>query len=89
MSGLTSQPSMGALVAALRGTSLDTGIDLQQAQCPGYCDYRDIVTRIALPPARSSALEFSSLEVEPWFALYLLRSEAAPSLLTDCIKYKV
>ena len=32
MSGLTSQPSMGALVAALRDTSLDTGIDLQQAQ---------------------------------------------------------
>ncbi|XP_065159074.1 pyruvate carboxylase, mitochondrial isoform X3 [Atheta coriaria] len=28
MSGLTSQPSMGAIVAALRGTALDTGIDL-------------------------------------------------------------
>lgn len=27
MSGATSQPSMGALVNALRGTDLDTGID--------------------------------------------------------------
>ena len=30
MSGLTSQPSMGALVAALKGTQLDTGIDLEK-----------------------------------------------------------
>lgn len=29
MSGLTSQPSLGALVANLRGTDLDTGIDLK------------------------------------------------------------
>ncbi|XP_064623588.1 pyruvate carboxylase, mitochondrial-like isoform X2 [Lineus longissimus] len=29
MSGMTSQPSMGAIVAALKGTELDTGIDLQ------------------------------------------------------------
>nr|XP_032517894.1 pyruvate carboxylase, mitochondrial isoform X1 [Danaus plexippus plexippus] len=29
MSGLTSQPSMGALVASLQGTKLDTGIPLQ------------------------------------------------------------
>lgn len=27
MSGLTSQPSMGAIVNALAGTKLDTGID--------------------------------------------------------------
>ncbi|KAI5646168.1 conserved carboxylase domain-containing protein [Phthorimaea operculella] len=30
MSGLTSQPSMGALVASLQGTPLDTGIPLQK-----------------------------------------------------------
>jgi pyruvate carboxylase len=30
MSGLTSQPSMGAVVASLKGTTLDTGIDLNQ-----------------------------------------------------------
>jgi pyruvate carboxylase len=29
MSGLTAQPSMGAIVAALKGTELDTGLDLQ------------------------------------------------------------
>lgn len=29
MSGLTSQPSLGALVANLKGTDLDTGIDIQ------------------------------------------------------------
>jgi pyruvate carboxylase len=29
MSGLTSQPSLGALVANFRGTNLDTGIDLE------------------------------------------------------------
>ena len=28
MSGMTSQPSLGALVANLRGTDMDTGIDL-------------------------------------------------------------
>ena len=28
MSGMTSQPSMGALVASLQGTPLDTGISL-------------------------------------------------------------
>lgn len=32
MSGLTSQPSMGALVASLQGTSLDTGVDFIQMQ---------------------------------------------------------
>lgn len=30
MSGSTSQPSLGALVAALRGTKHDTGLDLRQ-----------------------------------------------------------
>ncbi len=30
MSGLTSQPSMGAIVNALAGTELDTGVDPQQ-----------------------------------------------------------
>ncbi|XP_030921542.1 pyruvate carboxylase, mitochondrial-like, partial [Geospiza fortis] len=30
MSGMTSQPSMGAVVACARGTPLDTGIDLQR-----------------------------------------------------------
>mmetsp|Transcript_6984 Transcript_6984/g.22785 ORF Transcript_6984/g.22785 Transcript_6984/m.22785 type:complete len:1124 (+) Transcript_6984:70-3441(+) len=30
MSGLTSQPSMGAVVAAVKGTSLDTGLDLSK-----------------------------------------------------------
>ena len=29
MSGLTSQPSLGAIVANLRGTPLETGIELQ------------------------------------------------------------
>lgn len=32
MSGFTSQPSMGALVASLAGTPLDTGIALQHVQ---------------------------------------------------------
>ena len=32
MSGLTSQPSMNALVAALKGTPRDTGLDLDQLQ---------------------------------------------------------
>ena len=31
MSGMTSQPSMGALIAATQGTDMDTGIDLGQA----------------------------------------------------------
>lgn len=30
MSGLTSQPSMGAVVASLKGTPLDTGVDLNE-----------------------------------------------------------
>jgi pyruvate carboxylase len=30
MSGLTSQPSMGAIVGSLRGTPLDTGVDFSQ-----------------------------------------------------------
>ena len=30
MSGLTSQPSMGAVAAALKGTELETSLDLQQ-----------------------------------------------------------
>lgn len=30
MSGLTSQPSMGAVVASLQGTELDTGIDMRE-----------------------------------------------------------
>ena len=30
MSGLTSQPSMGAIASVLRGTELDTGIDAKQ-----------------------------------------------------------
>ncbi|GMH71564.1 hypothetical protein TL16_g05684 [Triparma laevis f. inornata] len=30
MSGMTSQPSMGAIVAALQGTDLDTGVDLEE-----------------------------------------------------------
>ena len=30
MSGMTSQPSMGAVVGSLRGTPLDTGVDFQQ-----------------------------------------------------------
>lgn len=45
MSGLTSQPSMGAVVAALRGTPLDTGVDLERIaplndyweECRGLC----------------------------------------------------
>jgi len=32
MSGTTSQPSMGAVVASLRGTKLDTGVDLSEIQ---------------------------------------------------------
>jgi pyruvate carboxylase len=30
MSGLTSQPSMGAVVAALEGTELDSGLNMEQ-----------------------------------------------------------
>lgn len=32
MSGLTSQPSMGAVVASLQGTPLDTNLDLSQVE---------------------------------------------------------
>ena len=40
MSGATSQPSLGALVNALRGTDLDTGIDplqLARSACANIC----------------------------------------------------
>ena len=30
MSGMTSQPSMGAIVAAVQGTDIDTGVDLEE-----------------------------------------------------------
>ena len=38
MSGATSQPSLGAIVNALRGTDLDTGINPSQlARCGNTC----------------------------------------------------
>ena len=33
MSGLTSQPSMGAIVASLQGSPLDTGFQLPKVRC--------------------------------------------------------
>ena len=39
MSGMTSQPSMGAVVASLKGTDLDTGLGLDSIEPLGtYCD---------------------------------------------------
>ena len=45
MSGLTSQPSMGAVAAALKGTELETSLDLQQLS--GLNAYWDSVPRRA------------------------------------------
>jgi len=47
MSGLTSQPSLGALVANLRGTELDTGIDM--ADIAGLNTYWENVRGLYLP----------------------------------------
>ena len=32
MSGMTSQPSMGAIVAAVQGSEIDTGVDLEEVR---------------------------------------------------------
>jgi len=47
MSGLTSQPSMGAVAAALKGTELETSLDLQQLS--GLNAYWDSVRGMYLP----------------------------------------
>ena len=47
MSGLTSQPSMGAVAAALKGTDLETSLDLQQLS--GLNAYWDSVRGMYLP----------------------------------------
>ena len=33
MSGMTSQPSMGAVIASVQNTKVDTGMDYQQSLC--------------------------------------------------------
>ena len=52
MSGLTSQPSMGAVAAALKGTDLETSLDLQQLS--GLNAYWDSVRGLNLPGERAS-----------------------------------
>uniref|UniRef100_S4RMD2 Pyruvate carboxylase n=1 Tax=Petromyzon marinus TaxID=7757 RepID=S4RMD2_PETMA len=47
MSGMTSQPSMGALVASLQGTELDTGIDLQKVF--DYSEYWEVARQLYAP----------------------------------------
>jgi len=47
MSGLTSQPSMGALVASLRGSELDTGLDIDSLE--PISTYWDNVRGLYLP----------------------------------------
>jgi pyruvate carboxylase len=47
MAGMTSQPAMGALVAALRGTKLDTGLDLEQVQ--GLATYWEQARQLYAP----------------------------------------
>jgi len=57
MSGMTSQPSLGALVATLRETDLDVGIDLQSLP-PLNSYWEDIRTEYA--PFESGQLSGSS-----------------------------
>ncbi|MFV8749747.1 pyruvate carboxylase [Nannocystaceae bacterium ST9] len=47
MSGVTSQPAMGAIVAALRGAERDTGLDLDELQ--GLVDYWEQVRNLYAP----------------------------------------
>lgn len=47
MSGMTSQPSMGAIVAALKGTELDTGLD--QSNISKYSAYWEQTRRLYAP----------------------------------------
>ena len=48
MSGMTSQPSMGAVVASLKGTELDTGLGLDSIEPLGT--YWDDVRGLYLEP---------------------------------------
>ena len=57
MSGMTSQPSLGALVANLRGTSMDTGIELESLP-PLNSYWEDI--RSVYTPFESGQLSGSS-----------------------------
>ncbi|CAM9501038.1 pyruvate carboxylase, mitochondrial [Lampetra fluviatilis] len=47
MSGMTSQPSMGAMVASLQGTEFDTGIDLQKVF--DYSEYWEVARQLYAP----------------------------------------
>ena len=47
MAGMTSQPAMGAIVAALRGTKLDTGLDLERVQ--GLATYWEQARQLYAP----------------------------------------
>jgi pyruvate carboxylase len=53
LSGMTSQPSMGALIGATAGTALDTGLSLQSTE--GLNEYWEQV-RASLVPTRTLAL---------------------------------
>ena len=57
MSGMTSQPSFGALVANMRGTDKDTGIDLQSL-APLNAYWEDV--RSVYAPFESGQLSGSS-----------------------------
>lgn len=54
MSGMTSQPSMGALVACTRGTPLDTG---RKATALGYSPFK------ATAPNTPSSLAYSRIQI--------------------------
>ncbi|XP_072407002.1 pyruvate carboxylase, mitochondrial-like isoform X3 [Chiloscyllium punctatum] len=47
MSGMTSQPSMGAIVACAKGTNLDTGIELQDVY--DYNEYWEMARQLYAP----------------------------------------
>uniref|UniRef100_A0A4W3GN16 Pyruvate carboxylase, mitochondrial-like n=1 Tax=Callorhinchus milii TaxID=7868 RepID=A0A4W3GN16_CALMI len=47
MSGMTSQPSMGAIVACTRGTELDTGIQLEKVF--DYSEYWEVTRQLYAP----------------------------------------
>lgn len=59
MSGMTSQPSMGALVASLQGTELDTGTSRAMRRLRSHCSVRVVlVLAVSVRPASAMALRF-------------------------------
>lgn len=61
MSGLTSQPSLGAIVASLQGTELDTGISLQSIS--ELSTYWEMVRQIYAPFEATATMKSGSADV--------------------------